>query len=186
MFDQGGYYVGTVIIDERLYGIAMSPKDGAFEGEWGNYGNSIDATSIVDGHKNTLAMAEAGSVMAQAALSLSINGHSDWYIPARDELEPMYRSCKPGTNHNYCGFKDGENISTVPVGTAYAKVSPSQTLNSALQTGAEDALQETWYWSSTQFSASDAFVQYFSDGNQINFIKDYQWRVRAVRRFLIN
>jgi len=104
----------------------------------------------------------------------------------RDEFEPAYRHCKPGTGKNYCGFKDGENISTLPVGTPYTKDSPAQTVIAELQRGGVDALQEGWYLTSTQYSAYNAFVQDFSDGHQNIHDKDLQFKVRAVRRFLIN
>ena len=43
-----------------------------------------------------------------------------------------------------------------------------------------------WHWTSTQYSANGAFVQYFSDGRQDSHHKGNAYRVRAVRRFLIN
>ena len=41
-----------------------------------------------------------------------------------------------------------------------------------------------WYWSSTQYSAFDAWDQGFGDGTQSGNVKAYEGRVRAVRRFL--
>lgn len=43
-----------------------------------------------------------------------------------------------------------------------------------------------YHWSSTQYSANGAFVQDFSDGTQGYLSKDHEWRVRAVRRVVIN
>ncbi|CAJ2720148.1 DUF1566 domain-containing protein [Burkholderia pseudomallei] len=40
-----------------------------------------------------------------------------------------------------------------------------------------------WYWSSTQYSAYDAWYQYFGGGTQRYAGKDYSGRVRAFRRF---
>ncbi|WP_377153290.1 DUF1566 domain-containing protein [Roseateles sp. UC29_93] len=42
-----------------------------------------------------------------------------------------------------------------------------------------------WYWSSTQFSAHYAWNQSFDDGYQDGGDKDFEYRARAVRRFLI-
>lgn len=39
-----------------------------------------------------------------------------------------------------------------------------------------------WYWSSTQFSANNAWYQYFAHGSQNTWTKDYEYRARAVRR----
>ncbi|MEJ3589288.1 DUF1566 domain-containing protein [Pseudomonas bubulae] len=45
--------------------------------------------------------------------------------------------------------------------------------------------KDTWYWSSTQRSANDAFTMYFADGRQYSNDKDYELRVRPVRRLFI-
>lgn len=42
-----------------------------------------------------------------------------------------------------------------------------------------------WYWSSTQSSATYAWVQYFGVGGQNGGRKDDAYRVRAVRRLLV-
>lgn len=39
-----------------------------------------------------------------------------------------------------------------------------------------------WYWSSTQYSPNDAWIQTFDDGTQHYDAKDYALRARAVRR----
>lgn len=49
-----------------------------------------------------------------------------------------------------------------------------------------DAFSEGWHWTSTQYSAHGAHIQDFSDGHQHNRFKDGSYRVRAVRRFIIN
>ena len=45
--------------------------------------------------------------------------------------------------------------------------------------------KDTWYWSSTQRSANNAFNMNFDDGNQLNDVKVSELRVRPVRRFFI-
>ncbi|CAJ7720756.1 Uncharacterised protein [Burkholderia pseudomallei] len=40
-----------------------------------------------------------------------------------------------------------------------------------------------WYWSSTQYSAGSAWLQYFGGGSQTSACKDDSGRVRAFRRF---
>ena len=45
-------------------------------------------------------------------------------------------------------------------------------------------LQADWYWTSTQRSASNAWVLYLSDGIMFNGWKFYQSRVRPVSAFL--
>jgi hypothetical protein len=48
-----------------------------------------------------------------------------------------------------------------------------------------DAFSKDWYWSSTQRSANNAFIQYFVDGLQYSSGKDGERRVRPVRRLFI-
>ncbi|MCT8948442.1 DUF1566 domain-containing protein [Pseudomonas iridis] len=45
--------------------------------------------------------------------------------------------------------------------------------------------KDTWYWSSTQRSAYNAFYVYFDDGLQYSGGKNHELRVRPVRRFFI-
>ena len=45
--------------------------------------------------------------------------------------------------------------------------------------------KDTWYWSSSQRSANYAFSMYFDGGSQDNSDKDYELRVRPVRRLFI-
>jgi hypothetical protein len=41
----------------------------------------------------------------------------------------------------------------------------------------------TWYWSSSEYSAFNAWTQRFSDGSQPNYTKPDMYSVRAVRAF---
>lgn len=54
---------------------------------WGEYGKHVEgADSLTDGQANTSAMLKAGSPAAKHVAALNIDGHADWYIPARGEL----------------------------------------------------------------------------------------------------
>ena len=44
---------------------------------------------------------------------------------------------------------------------------------------------ETYYWSSTEFSAAYAWGQYFPNGNQFNYDKTASYYVRAVKKLQI-
>ena len=50
---------------------------------------------------------------------------------------------------------------------------------------APELFEKAWYWTSSQYSATYAWVQNFDDGNQIGGDKDYEGRVRPVRRIQI-
>ena len=51
-----------------------------------------------------------------------LNGFTDWYLPSRDELEIVYRMCKPDTTANYSGY--GINPNAVPPTSGYTSNVP--------------------------------------------------------------
>ena len=61
---------------------------------------------------------------------------------------------------------------------------PSQAEMHLLAANLEDQFeQDDWYWTSTQYSSSNAWCQTFSYGYQYDILKDVEARARAVRRF---
>ena len=182
---EGGFFAGLIRIGDDTFALVVAPKAaGHTRKAWGEYGKTIDgARSYNDGMANTIAMAEAGSALAQWARELNIDGHDDWYIPSRDELEVCYRHLKPTAEENYCYFRSGDSPSSVPVGYPYTEESPAQTASSEFQEGGEEAFDDSWHWASTQSSADGAWVQHFDDGYHH---KDYEYSARAVRRFKVS
>ena len=182
---EGGFYAGRIRVGEQEFSIIAAPKA---EGEHKDTALNASlkrvsgALSFFDGLANTKAMAEAGSKLAKWAQGLAIGGHSDWYIPSRDELELCYRNLKPTREENWC--YRGDNPSSVPVGYAYMPDAPKQTDVEAFREGGADAFDDVWYWSSTQCAGnvSYAWFQSFSGGYQDYYRKDGDCRCRAVRR----
>jgi len=156
-------------------------------GAWGKYGEKIEgADSFTDSRANTEAMAASGSELAQKVLVLDIGGFTDWAIPARDVQELQYRHFKPTSQENWAGRRDGDNPNSEPVGLLYSEESPTQTSIEAFQEGGPEAFQDTWYWSSSQRSAGNAFGMDFGGGYQDNYGKIHELRVRPVRSQLID
>ena len=156
-------------------------------GAWGEYGEKIEgADSFTNSRANTEAMATAGSELAQKVLALDIGGFTDWAIPARDVQELQYRHFKPTTQENWAGRRDGDNPNSEPVGLLYTEESPGQSSLAVFQEGGAEAFRDTWYWSSSQRSAHDAFLMHFDDGFQLNYAKSDELRVRPVRSQLID
>jgi len=185
---QGGFFAGLLTIDGQLHGLIVAPKAAGEldEARWGEYGQDIaGATSVYDGLANTQAMAEVGSDLAKWALELEIDSFTDWYLPSRDELEILYRQYKPTTETNYQYGRHGENSSAVPITQHYSAEAPAQTSHEAFQEGAEQAFEDAWYWSSTQYSPSLAWYQFFGGGTQDLVLKASELRARAVRRFTV-
>lgn len=184
----GGFFVGLERDEEKLYALIVAPKAlGQYPGhiDWGKYGEDSAATSCHDGMANTQAMAAEGSKAAQWTLELEIDGRKDWFIPARDQKELQYRKLKPTPQKNLCSYRDGDNASSAPVGYPYTKEFPAQTTAPLFQKGGAEAFDEAYYYSSTQCSASYAYVQHFSDGDQYGSHKVNVLCVRAVRRDLV-
>lgn len=64
---------------------------------------------------------------------------------------------------------------------------PSQAEMHLLAANLKDLFdQDDWYWTSTQYSARNAWCQYFFSGTQFRNRKDAELRCRAVRMIQIN
>lgn len=150
-----------------------------------------------DGLSATAAL--AGSAYEAAAycrgLSVPADGGSDWYLPALDELELVWRNLKPNTTNNYTpdgtghSFPDdplvqGVNPSSDPDGDAYTTGDPAQTDVTDFQDSGDEALSSSHnYWTSTWASSSSAWRQGFNSGGQFVATQTANsFRVRPVRR----
>jgi Protein of unknown function (DUF1566) len=185
----GGFYAGRILVAGVLHALVVAQKnEGERESTWLDSEQHVaGADSYCDGMQNTVAMAEAGSELAQWARGLQIGGFTDWFIPSQDELEVMYRGLKPTTRANYLYARSGMNVSTVPPSFPYAKADPAQTTAPDFAEGGVQAFADEAYWSSTQHAAGADYAWYqdFDYGCQGNSNKSASLRARAVRRFAI-
>lgn len=86
----GGFYAGHIRAGEQPFALIVAPKaDGEPDNIAWNGSNKFvaGALSYCDGMANTLAMAEAGSKLAQWARSLLVAGFDDWYLPSQPWLK---------------------------------------------------------------------------------------------------
>ena len=171
--------------------------------------------TLTEGFAATQAMRDADSSTvypaAHWARSLNIGGRTDWYIPARDELELCWRNLKPVTDNNYVtanrataasfnyanngSYGDtanthGLNNNSAPTGAAYTAAVPAQTAAAAFRTGGTEAYEfgSVYYWSSSDYNASSAWFHCWDSsypGYQNFNGKAKSYRVRAVRRSVI-
>lgn len=95
----GGLYAGQITEDDGItYAIIVAPKAQGGEASgtlaWKTPQTTTTGTdSLNNGFNNTAAMVAAGISLhpaAQFCKGLSINGYTDWYLPAKDELNLIY------------------------------------------------------------------------------------------------
>ena len=189
-FYAGGYYAGRILLNSSVYAIIVSPKAlGSSLLQWKTTQTLSSVSSTNDGWANTNAINDASHPAAQFTRGLTINGYSDWYMPAKDELELMYRNLKPDATANHTS--SGANSSSIPTGSAYSSSIPTTTTASLFVLGGSEAFSTDWHWSSTEYASSPTLYagaqRMLYTGEQGGYGKDSVGivAVRAVRRQLL-
>jgi hypothetical protein len=189
---EGGFFAGQIstagngIADYNLVVGPVSSAENSSK-QWKTTNTTTaGTTSVIDGPANSTAMNNASHPAAEFCEGLTIGGFSDWYMPAKNELEVCYFNLKPTTTSN--NTSSGTNTNAVPSrGSNYTTGTPPQTSAAAFVTssGAE-AFAVAFYWASTEASASGAWNQYFDTGYQIAPSNKNSLRsVRAIRRVAV-
>tara|TARA_R110000868_G_C10911334_1_gene764987 strand:- start:877 stop:1524 length:648 start_codon:yes stop_codon:yes gene_type:complete len=191
---EGGFFAGQIGTGGvATHNLVIAPKSSGENSsrQWKNAGTATaGADSVIDGPQNTADMvADGNSTVYPAAHfcnDLVIGGFSDWYMPAKNELDVCYFNLKPTTASN--NTDSGTNTNAIPSRNSnYSAGTPAQTsaVDFITVTGAQ-TFTATGYWSSTEVSATEAWRQNFNTGNQQNTVlkigSDY---VRAVRRVAV-
>lgn len=194
----GGYYAGKIVRGGVQYYLIVSPAaSGQSSGKTWKVSTDAAPTETItlnNGLAASTATNTASYPAAQFCRSLTIGGFSDWYLPARDELELLHRNFKPSgaatnniTTRNFSAYTYPENtdVSTdtmginrnsYPTGSAYTASVPAV---SATQLGFSSSV---YYWSSSEFSTTQAWMQSFYNGTQLADNKTVSAYARAVRR----
>ena len=134
--------------------------------EWGCSGTVIsgaDGLLIGTGELNTADIVfgcATDDIAAKVATELVLGGQTDWYLPSLDELNAL------------CKWAYGDSLNTV------CNINGSGTL-----TLTYGGFVPGSYWSSSEFSASIAWSQFFRFGGQSDSDKDSVRYVRPVRAF---
>jgi hypothetical protein len=205
--------------------IIVSPKSsgeiGSVQYKTTNTADPTQCTTLTNGVASTAAMQALNNPlspiypMAQWVtninLSGGIGGFTDWYIPARDELELIWRNLKPTTNNNYSivarqystsniykydsnvpdsSDYSGLNRNSYPPGAAYTAAKPAQTSVVAFKTGGVEAMGLGLFWSCSEFSSIYGWYHSYnspSPGYQGNSYrtKDYSTFSRCIRRSIL-
>ena len=183
----GGFYAGKIVQGGTTYFLIVAPKASG-ENSSKKWKTTVDAgptatQTLNNGPAASAAMNSASYPAAQFCEGLSIGGYTAWYLPSRDELELCYRnlksttaanstSARPKSTYTYPEGNDvsgdtlGINRNSSPTGAAYTSSVPAQTSVTAFKSGGSEAFAAGWYWSSSEYSASDAWTQGFTNGGQ--------------------
>jgi len=147
--------------------------------------SSSGTTSTYDGAANSAAMNNSNHPAAQFCEALSIGGFTDWYLPARYELDIAYYNCKPTSPTNNTSF--GVNDYSVPKYTINrTNQFPLESIAERFRiNGGEDFIQD-YYWSSTSTLSGTAVAFGFYNGYIYEKDKNVGSDVRAFRKIAIN
>lgn len=157
---QGGIYCGVLpaVGDQPAVHMVFSTEEAKLT--WGPYGETVEgASSRSNGRGNT------------RAILLSVSTGKSNYCEAQAEIKnsSKYPAAKWAAEYTNDGHTDFHLPSQAEL--FMASLHAPQVFN-----------KDGWYWSSTQISAFNAFVQDFEHGNSSWGDKVIECRVRAVRR----
>ena len=192
---EGGFFAGQIgVSGVATHNIIVAPRS---TGEVGNTAYSSSPSTVsgadsnINGPQNTADIVADGDAIefpaAHFCNNLVVGGFSDWYFPAKNELEVCYYNLKATTTSN--NINSGQNTNAVPQRNSnYTAGTPAQTSAAAFQTGGSEAFTAAYYWTSTDFSVPSsgrAMSQQLGYGAQYDNLQSRTYRVRAIRRVAV-
>ena len=172
---QKGHYVGELwgggivfyVYDEGQHGLIASlyDLDGGGGIQWGLFAIDVsNCESMTDGLTNSASIKAAGASGAHAAGlcdTFSAGGYNDWYLPSNRE---MYLLASQDVLIDEILDNDGDpntaGFNQEYIASTYGR-----------------------YWTSTEYSPTNAWSYRFAYGYSTNYSKNSYYRVRAIRAF---
>jgi len=191
---QGGFWAGNIGVSSvATHYIVVAPvASGETGNQWKNAQTATPgADSDLDGPQNTADMVADGNSTvypcAHFCNDAVIGGFSDWYMPAKNELEICFFNLKSSTRNNDTG--SGINPNAVPARASNytnGPQVPSQTAATTFQTAGAETFGAENYWTSTELAGgTQGRLQSWYYGTQTYTFKDNTRRVRAIRRVAV-
>jgi hypothetical protein len=187
----GGYYagqigVGGVATHYLVVGPVASAQNSSKQWKL-NATPTTGTSSDIDGPTNSSNMNNFLHPAGEFCELLTVGGFTDWYMPAKNELEVCYYNLKPTTTLNVTTSGSNPNaVSPQPISTNYTAGSPAQTSVAIFQSGGAESFSSVIYWSSTQRTPAGGYAwqqTFFSGGqNSLYVSKTSSYYVRAIRR----
>jgi hypothetical protein len=125
-FWEGGYYIGNIQVGSLTYAVIIADQATKSVAAAHTGGVPTDgSTSLVDGRTNTALQTNAANAAANYCRSISLNGYTDWYLPAKDEVDLAWanKASIPSaqitdlqlvTSSQTSTFYWGQNLSSIP------------------------------------------------------------------------
>jgi hypothetical protein len=165
----------------------LAPGSGGLKWKLANTAdNPFDTvTNQVYGFPTSDLLNDADHPLFEWVRSLNIDGHTDWYIPARWEANILYRNLKPTTDtNNLTGHPTNNPYGITGQTGSFTSTVPAQTSVAAFQAGGAEAFIAVGHWTATQDGAdlNLVYVQSFGNGYSFFTLKSSGGASRAIRR----
>jgi hypothetical protein len=174
----GGFYAGQISTTGNgvaTHYLIVAPRTTGQSGakRWGIDGVTTNINSLIDGPTNSAALASLGANYEAAIFceGLTIGGYTDWYLPAKNELEILFYFFRSYTTA--IDTSSGANVNAVspePINTNYTSTIPAITTATQFQSGMPEQFLRGapffYYWSSSSDGGAFAWQQNFDTGQQ--------------------